>query len=99
MAERAGDRDGGAEDGADGGGRSAIEEGPGAVVTADLVEPSAAERDERKGRAERAQRGEDATDQARCGVADDGDSLDDRAGAVIWLSATALRNWAPVIQW
>src|SRR5215468_6841839 len=80
VAERAGERDGGAVDGADGGGPGAIEEGPGAVVAADLVEPVGAEQDEREGGAEGDHGGEDPADQACGGVADDGDGLDDRAG-------------------
>src|SRR4249919_285510 len=45
VAERAGERDGGAVDGADGGGPGAVEKGPGAVVAADEVEPVGAEQD------------------------------------------------------
>src|SRR5215468_12777480 len=43
VAERAGERDGGAVNGADGGGPGAVQEGTGAVVTPDLVEPVGAE--------------------------------------------------------
>src|SRR5262252_6215368 len=57
VAERTGERDGGAVDGADGGGPGAVEKGPGAVVRADLVEPVTADQDEREGRAEGDHRG------------------------------------------
>jgi hypothetical protein len=80
VAERPGQRDGRAVDGADGGGPGAAEEGPGGAVAADLVEPVGAEQDEREGRAEGDDRGKDATDQAGRGVADDGYGLDDGAG-------------------
>src|SRR5215472_7848062 len=80
MAERAGERDGGAEDGADGSGPGSVEEGPGPAVAADQVEPAAAEQDERKRGTERDHRGEDPADEAGRGVADDGDGLDHWAG-------------------
>src|SRR5215813_6680579 len=49
VAEGAGERDGGAVDGADGGRPGAVQEGPGAVVAADAVEPAGAEQDKREG--------------------------------------------------
>jgi hypothetical protein len=80
MGERPGQRDGGAEDGADGGGARAAEEGPRVAVAAELSEPGRSEQDERERRAERDDRGEDAAEQAGRGVADDGDGLHHRAG-------------------
>jgi hypothetical protein len=80
MGEGPGQRDGRAEDGADGGRPSAVEEGPRVTVAPDLVEPGPAEQDERERRAECDHRGENAANQAGCGVADNGDGLDDRAG-------------------
>ena len=79
LGERAGQRDGGAEDGADGGGPGTVEEGAHAGV-----------RRIRSNRGRRAGRtrttGENATTEARSAadeaggrVADDGDGVDDRA--------------------
>jgi hypothetical protein len=65
MGERPGQRDGGAEDGADGGRPGAAQEGPRIAVAPDLVEPGGAEQDERERRAERDDRGEDAADRRR----------------------------------
>ena len=48
MTERAGKRDGGAEDSADGGGPGSVEEGPRSAVAADQAEPVSAEQDKRE---------------------------------------------------
>src|SRR5215467_6608646 len=64
VAERAGERDGGTVDGADGGGPGAVEKGPGTLVATDLVEPVGAEQNEREGGAEGDHRGQDPADQA-----------------------------------
>ena len=48
VGQRAGEGNSGAEDGADGGGTSAVQEGPGPAVAADPAEPVSAEQNERK---------------------------------------------------
>src|SRR5205814_1586044 len=78
LAEVAGEGDGRAEDGTDGGGPGAVEEGAGPAVAAEAAEPPGAEQHEREGRGEGDRRGEQAPGEPGGGVADGGDGLDDR---------------------
>jgi hypothetical protein len=80
LGERAGQRDGRAEDGADRGGPGPAEEGTSPAVAAQPVEPARSEQHEAERRREGDHRGQDAPGQAGRGVADHRHGLHDRAG-------------------
>jgi len=79
LRKGAGERDGGAEDGAEGGGARPVEEYARPRVHSRAVEVAAAAQDEREGRGERDRGGEQAAPDARRGVADGGHGVHDRA--------------------
>ena len=80
LGERAGQRDGRAEDGADRGGPGPAEEGAGPAVAAQPVEPARSEQHEAERRREGDHRRQDAPGQPGRGVADHRHGLHDRAG-------------------
>jgi hypothetical protein len=80
LGERAGQRDGRAENGPDRGGPGASEKGAGPAVAAQPVEPARSEQHETERRREGDHRGQDAPRQAGRGVADHRHGLHDRAG-------------------
>jgi hypothetical protein len=79
LRKGAGERDGGAEDGAEGGGARPVEECARPRVHSRAVEVAAAAQDEREGRGERDRGGEQPAPDARGGVADGGHGVHDRA--------------------